>query len=154
MSRRGLLPDADTCADSVVAALESGRTSWTAVLDAVRLGPGADIAAVTTVQICEVVERLVAAGQGKPGDPDVLVVLDAGCDAPRIAYPLDGPPVEILGRLRSDRLMRRPTPTSKEFHLANPKGGESIFGDYATWGAEQAVTAMDTRVHGKATAKA
>ncbi|WP_199820670.1 transposase, partial [Streptomyces sp. NRRL F-2664] len=48
---------------SVVAALESGRTSWTAVLDAVRLQPGADVAAVTTVQIREVVERLTAAGQ-------------------------------------------------------------------------------------------
>jgi DDE superfamily endonuclease len=80
-----LRPDANTCADrafchtfgrgegkhqmvpgwpySVVAALETGRTSWTAVLDAVRLEPGADVAAVTTVQIREVVERLVAAGQ-------------------------------------------------------------------------------------------
>ena len=34
---------------SVVAALETGRTSWTAVLDAVRLEPGADVAAVTTL---------------------------------------------------------------------------------------------------------
>ncbi len=71
---------------SVVAALETGRTSWTAVLDAVRLEPGADVAAVTTVQIREVVERLVAAGQWRPGDPRVLVVLDAGYDAPRIAH--------------------------------------------------------------------
>ncbi|MFF6984715.1 transposase [Streptomyces sp. NPDC008343] len=35
---------------SVVAALERGRTSWTAVLDAVRLVPGADVAALTTVR--------------------------------------------------------------------------------------------------------
>ncbi|MFF8848361.1 transposase [Streptomyces sp. NPDC015127] len=89
-----LRPDSNTCADrafchtfgrgegkhqmvpgwpySVVAALESGRTSWTAVLDAVRLEPGADVAAVTTVQIGEVIERLVAAGQWRPGDPEVL----------------------------------------------------------------------------------
>jgi DDE superfamily endonuclease len=32
---------------SVIAALESGRTSWTAVLDAVRLGPGDDVTGVT-----------------------------------------------------------------------------------------------------------
>jgi hypothetical protein len=32
---------------SVVAALETGRTSWTAFLDAVRLTPGADLASVT-----------------------------------------------------------------------------------------------------------
>ncbi|MER5217797.1 hypothetical protein ABT063_46665 [Streptomyces sp. NPDC002838] len=40
---------------------------------------------MTTVQIRQVVERLVAAGQWKPGDPAVpavLVVLDAGYDAP------------------------------------------------------------------------
>lgn len=57
--------------DSVVAALGTGRTSWTAVLAAVRLEPGADVASVTTVTtvpIREVVERLVAAGRWKPGD--------------------------------------------------------------------------------------
>lgn len=137
-----LRPDANTCADrafchtfgrgagkhqmvagwpySIVAALETGRTSWTAVLDAVRLEPGADVAAVTTEQIREVVERLVGAGQWKPGDPDVLVVLDAGYDAPRIAHLLTGLPVEVLGRLRSDRVMRRPEPSRAEFFLANP----------------------------------
>ncbi len=178
-----LRPDANTCADrslchtfgrgegkhqmvpgwpySVVAALETGRTSWTAVLDAVRLEPGADVAAVTTMQIREVIERLVAAGQWKPGDPEILVVLDAGYDAPRIAHLLDHLPVEILGRLRSDRVMRRPTPAREEFHLANPKGGrppkhggEFVFGDPATRGAEQAMTATDTRLYGKATARA
>ncbi|MFD4698594.1 hypothetical protein [Streptomyces niveus] len=36
-----------------MAAPETGRTSWTSVLDAVRMEPGADVAAVTTVQIRE-----------------------------------------------------------------------------------------------------
>ncbi|MGI5340893.1 hypothetical protein ACQEVS_27570 [Streptomyces sp. CA-181903] len=54
--------------------------------DAVRLEPGADVAAVTTVQPREVVERLVAAGRWRPGDPEVLAVPDAGYDAPRIAH--------------------------------------------------------------------
>jgi hypothetical protein len=40
---------------SVVAALEPGRTSWTAVLDAVRLGPDDDEIAVTATQVREVV---------------------------------------------------------------------------------------------------
>src|SRR6516164_9804115 len=39
---------------SVVAALESGRTSWTTVLDAVRLGPADDAAEVTAGQVREV----------------------------------------------------------------------------------------------------
>ena len=48
---------------SFVAALETGRTSWTAVLDAVRLGPADDATAVTAGQLREVVDRLVTAGQ-------------------------------------------------------------------------------------------
>ncbi|MYZ38089.1 MULTISPECIES: transposase, partial [unclassified Streptomyces] len=174
-----LRPDANTCPDrafchtfgrgegkhqmvpgwpySIVAALESGRTSWTAVLDAIRLEPGADLAAVTTLQIRDVVERLVAAGQWHEGDPEILVVLDAGYDAPRIAYLLGDLPVQILGRLRSDRVMRRPTPP----RVYDPKngrppkhGGEFVFGDPTTWRAEQAVTTTDTRLYGKATAQA
>ncbi|WP_443041531.1 NF041680 family putative transposase [Streptomyces sp. B21-083] len=174
-----LRPDANTCPDrsfchtfgrgagkhqmvpgwpySIVAALETGRTSWTAVLDAVRLEPGADVAVVTTVQVREVVEQLVAAGQWKPGDPEVLVVLDAGYDAPRIAHLLRDLPVEILARLRSDRVMRRPAPPQ----VYDPKGGrppkhggEFVFGDRVTWGTEQAVTTTDTRLYGKATAQA
>ena len=104
---------------SFVAALETGRTSWTAILDAVRLGPGEDVAAVTIAQVREVVERLIAAGQWAPGDHDILIVLDAGYDAPRIAHFLDGLPVEVLGRTRSDRVMRWPTPP----RVYDPKGG-------------------------------
>lgn len=142
---------------SVIAALETGRTSWTAPLDAIRLEPGADIAAVTTAQIHKLVERLVAAGQWTDGDPYVLIVLDAGYDAPRIAHLLEGLPVEILGRMRSDRVLRRPTPP----HVYDPKGGrppkhggEFVFGDPDTGGTEQAVTVTDTRLYGKATARA
>ncbi|MGW0537886.1 NF041680 family putative transposase [Streptomyces sp. NPDC003032] len=174
-----LRPDAGTCPDrsfchtygrgdakhqmmpgwpySIVAALETGRTSWTAILDAIRLEPGADLAAITTVQIREVVQRLIAAGQWCQGDLEILVVLDAGYDAPRIAHLLADLPVQILGRLRSDRVMRRPTPP----RVYDPKGGrppkhggEFVFGDPATWGTEQAVTITDTRLYGTATARA
>lgn len=48
---------------SFVAALEPGRTSWTAVLDAVRLGPDDDVAEVTAGQVRAVVQRLITAGQ-------------------------------------------------------------------------------------------
>src|SRR5215469_3976926 len=47
---------------SVIAALEPGRTSWTAVLDAVRLGPADDEAAVTAGQVRDVITRLTGAG--------------------------------------------------------------------------------------------
>src|SRR4051812_49828709 len=45
---------------SFVAALEPGRTSWTALLDAVRLGPADDATPVTAEQLPGAVGRLVA----------------------------------------------------------------------------------------------
>jgi hypothetical protein len=73
---------------SFVAALEMGRTSWTAPLDVVRLGPTDDATAVTAAQLRGVIERLIAAGQWRSGDPDVLIVVDAGYDVTRLAYVL------------------------------------------------------------------
>ncbi|TGB00023.1 NF041680 family putative transposase [Streptomyces sp. MZ04] len=146
---------------SIVAALETGRTSWTAVLDAIRLEPGADVAAVTTAQIREVVDRLVAAGQWQTGDLDIMIVVDAGYDAPRLAHLLADLPIEILGRTRSDRVMRRPAPSREEFHREHPDGGrppkhggEFVFGKPDTWGGEHAATVTETRRYGKATARA
>src|SRR6266851_3769561 len=57
---------------SVVAALEPGRTSWTAVLDAVRLGPDDDETEVTAAQVRDVVARLIEAGHWREGDPRSL----------------------------------------------------------------------------------
>jgi hypothetical protein len=56
---------------SWVAALETGWTSWTAILDAVRLGPADDTAEITAVQVRGVVERLIAAGHHTTGEPRI-----------------------------------------------------------------------------------
>jgi hypothetical protein len=98
---------------SVVAALEPGRTSWTAVLDAVRLGPADDETDVTAAQVRDVVTRLIEAGQHKDGDPDILVVFDAGYDVTRLAFLLADLPLELLGRLRSDRVLYFPAPAAR-----------------------------------------
>src|SRR5258706_182553 len=95
---------------SVVAALEPGRTSWTATLDAVRLGPGDDETEVTAAQVRGVAGRLAEAGHWQPGDPDILVVFDAGYDIARLAFLLADLPVEVCGRLRSDRVLCFPAP--------------------------------------------
>lgn len=92
---------------SFVAALETGRTSWTALLDAVRLGPADDAAEITATQLREVVTRIIDTGHWKTGDPDILIVTDAGYDAPRLAYLLADLPVELVSRLRSDRVLAR-----------------------------------------------
>src|SRR4051812_43425301 len=73
---------------SFVAALEPGRTSWTAMLDAVRLGPADDPTAVTARQLRAVLDRLITAGQWKPGDPSIVIVADSGYDITRLAYVL------------------------------------------------------------------
>ena len=95
---------------SLVAALETGRTSWTMLLDARRLGPYDDPTEVTAAQVRQVVERIRQAGQHRPGDPDILVVFDAGYDVTRLAYLLTDLPVELVGRVRSDRVFHFPAP--------------------------------------------
>ena len=105
---------------SVIAALEPGRTSWTAVLDAVRLGPDDDETEVTAAQVREVVTRLIEAGHWREGDPAVLVVFDAGYDVTRLAWLLADLPVELLGRLRSDRVMQLPAPPRQPGTTAGP----------------------------------
>ena len=95
---------------SVVAALEPGRTSWMLPLDAVRLGPADDATEVTAAQVREVTGRIIAAGHWRDGDPDIVVVFDAGYDLTKLAWLLRDLPVEVLGRLRSDRVMYFPAP--------------------------------------------
>src|SRR5216684_3903531 len=95
---------------SFVAALETGRSSWTAVLDVIRLGPADDATAVTAAQLRNVAGRLIAAGQWKAGDPEILIVADADYDITRLAFLLADLPVVLLGRLRSDRVLRLPAP--------------------------------------------
>ncbi|GAA2513377.1 hypothetical protein Ahu01nite_061320 [Winogradskya humida] len=99
---------------SFIAALETGRTSWT-------------------------------------------VLLDAGYEAPRIAWLLRDLPVEIRGRMRSDRVLRRATlPRVYQALGGRPArhGGEFVFGDPATWDVEHAVTRTNTRLYGQARAQA
>ena len=95
---------------SLVTALESGRSSWTAPLDVRRLAPGDDAATVTAAQLREVVQRLIAAGHWRPGDADLWIVADAGYDGPRLAFLLADLPVRLLVRMRSDRDLRRNQP--------------------------------------------
>jgi hypothetical protein len=141
---------------SVVCALETGRHSWTAPLHAQRLAPGDDDATVTATQLRHVITDLVAAGQWQPGDPDILIVADAGYDGPRLAHLLSDLPVAVLVRMRSDRVLRRPAPPHTPATRGRPRrhGGEFVFGDPATWGQPDIATHTDTRLYGPATAQA
>jgi len=137
--------------------LERGRTSWCALLDAVRLGPADDATAVTAAQLREVVERLTAAGHFKEGDPDILIVMDSGYDVPRLAFQLDDLPVELVGRLRSDRVMLRDAGEPR----SGPKGGRPrkhgtafTLAKSDSWHLSEVTTHTDTTRYGKAEARA
>src|SRR5919206_2028237 len=141
---------------SFVVALETGRSSWTAPLDAVRLAPGDDLATVTATQLRDVVTRLMSAGRWRTGDPDILVVADAGYDGPRLAWLLRDLPVQVLARMRSDRVLRRATPPRTPGMNGRPPrhGGEFIFGDPGSWGVPDVATTTETRLYGQAVARA
>jgi hypothetical protein len=141
---------------SFVAALETGRSSWTAVLDAVRLGPADDVAAVTADQLRHVVERLIDAGHHNAGDPRMVIVCDAGYDIPRLAFLLADLPVDLLGRLRSDRVMALPPPPRIPATTGRPPkhGREIALADPDTWPTPQTTTTTATSRYGAAVATA
>ena len=138
---------------SFVAALEPGRTSWTAMLDVVRLSPADDATAVTASQLRDVVDRLIACGQQQPGAPNILIVCDAGYDVTRLAWVLRDLPVEVAGRIRADRVLRLPAPP----YAYNPNGGrppkhggEFDLKDPGSWPEPTVTTVNETTSYGKA----
>jgi hypothetical protein len=141
---------------SVIAALEPGRTSWTAVLDAVRLGPDDDEALVTAGQVRDVITRLTGAGHWRDGDPRILIIFDAGYDVPRLAHLLADLPVEVLGRLRSDRVLYFPAPARRPGTNGRPRrhGSELALAYPATWPQPSVTTRTLTTRYGTAVAQA
>jgi hypothetical protein len=141
---------------SFVAALEPGRSSWTAVLDAVRLRPVDDATQVTADQVRQVVDRLCQAGQWREGDPLILVVVDAGYDIVRLAWLLRDAPVVVLGRLRSDRVFYLPAPTRLPGQVGRPRRhGPALDLDVpATHPTADITTTTDTSRYGTARAHA
>jgi DDE superfamily endonuclease len=118
---------------SVVAALESGRSSWTAPLDAVRLAPGDDATEVTAGQIRDLIARLRQTGQWVQGDPPVLVVTDAGYDVIRLAFLLRDLPVQLLGRIRGNRRFHAPPGSYAGVGRRGRHGQAMKLDDPTTW---------------------
>jgi hypothetical protein len=112
---------------------------------------------VTAGQVRDVVDRLITAGHWRPGDPDILLVADAGYDGPRLAHVLADLPVTVLVRMRSDRVLRRPAPAYLPgITKGRPRrhGGEFVFGDPTTWGEPDVTTRTQTRLYGPALIRA
>jgi hypothetical protein len=150
---------------SFVSALGPGASSWQVLLDAARIGPDDDAAEVTAAQLREVAERLIAAGRWYPGDPDMIIVMDAGYDPARLAWLLADLPVTVAGRLRAGRALYPPAPardpsvpgrvpkhTGTPVKCADGTGsdGAAVEGEAATSLGPAAVTAWH-RMHPKLT---
>ncbi|MET8209574.1 NF041680 family putative transposase [Streptomyces sp. NPDC005373] len=142
---------------SFVAALETGRTSWVAMLDAVRLGRADDATAVTAAQLRDVIEGLIHARQWQAGDPEIWIVMDSGYDVAYLTHALADLPVVLIGRLRSDRVMLRdPGPVRCGPRGGRPRrhGGVLTFKKRETWHEPDVTTETDTTRYGTATARA
>ncbi|MFF9070668.1 transposase [Streptomyces sp. NPDC014891] len=94
----------------------------------------------------------VSAGQWQTGDPNVLVIADAGYDAPRLAFLRRDLPAQMLARVRSDRVQRRPTPLREPHTRGRPPwhGGKVVFEQPDTWGTLDTQTVAGTRLYGTA----
>ena len=138
---------------SFVAALETGRSSWTAVLDAVRLGPADDATAVTAAQLRDVVDRLVAAGQWQARRPEHRDRADTGYDVTRLAYRA-GRPAGGAGRaaaLGPGAAPARPPPRRPGRPGARPSTARSSpWPSPRTWPTPQHTSSTDTTRYGTA----
>jgi hypothetical protein len=103
-----------------------------------------------------VAERIIAAGHWRDGDPDILVVFDAGYDLTKLAWLLADLPVEIVGRLRSDRVMYFPAPVREPGTNGRPLRHGAAFGlaGKQPWPAPAVTTSIQTTRYGTAAAMA
>ena len=83
--------------------------------------------------------------------------MDAGYDVTRLAWMLRDIPVELVRRIRSDRVMRLPKPP----RVYDPRGGrppkhgpEFRFAKTKTWPEPSVTTVTNTTHYGKAEAQA
>jgi len=140
---------------SFVAALEPGRTSWTALLDVVRIRPDDDHTDLAARQLRTVVDALITAGHWRAGDPEICIIGDSGYDGPRLAFLLADLPVQVLVRMRSDRVLAFPTPPRQPGARGRSArhGARFAFTDPQSWPTPTHTTTTHTTRYGDAHAQ-
>lgn len=113
----------------LVAQLNLARDSWTAPMDVRRLRPNDDVNTVAVEQIKAFIDRRPSTA-GLP-----LFVYDAGYDPVKLSQGLEGLPVAILVRLRSDRCFYADPPPAAGKPKGRPRrhGAKFRCKDPATW---------------------
>jgi hypothetical protein len=137
---------------SFVAALEPGASSFVALLDAMRIGPDDDGTELTAAQIRDVVGRLRMAGQHRDGDAPIQIVCDSGYDGTRLAFLLADLPVELLVRVRSDRVFHAPAgKRAGDWPGRAPRHGAKMkLNDPGSWPQADAAAQVQTARYGQA----
>ena len=103
------------------------------------------------------VDRLIACGQQQAGDPNILIVCDAGYDVTRLARVLRDLPVEVAGRIRPHPVPRLPAPPYEYTPNGGrplKHGGEFDLKNPATWPEPAVTTTDETTSYGEAETRA
>jgi hypothetical protein len=95
---------------SLLVGLSWGACSWVDPLDARRIAQGGDHTGVLIAQVKALLADLEAAGRCGPGTVAPLVMFDSGYPATLIAHALADRRVQVLGRVRADRVFYFPPP--------------------------------------------
>ena len=134
---------------AVMVALESGPTSWTAPVDAVRLRPADTLTQVTLDMAKRVIAGLIAAGRRETAG----FVFDSEYDLMALSHEL-GATTHILGRLRSNQTFHadpEPTPGPRGRGAPSRHGKKIKLNDPATLTTpDRAAVTHNTR-YGKVT---
>ncbi|MEO9223346.1 MAG: NF041680 family putative transposase [Mycobacteriaceae bacterium] len=105
------------------------NNSWTAPLDAIRLRPGGDATEVTAAQLRDLVGRL---GQNQRTP---TFVVDAGYDAPALTHELADVPLNLVVRIRDDRVFYAEPSAHRPGQAGRPRrhGQRFTCSNPATW---------------------
>lgn len=93
---------------SILVGLSWGADSWVDPLDARRIEPGGDHTLVLIAQAKALAADLRAVGRLEAGMPAPLVMFDSGYPATLIAHAVAGEGMQVLGRVRADRVFYFP----------------------------------------------
>jgi hypothetical protein len=141
---------------SVLVGVGWGSSSWVDAIEARRLRPGEDHVDATVAQVTDLLGDLAATGRRRPGDPPPLVMLDAGYPATDLSHALAGLPVQLLVRLRSDRVFYAPGGRRADRKPGRPRrhGQRFALAEAGTHHAPDIELAGESRRYGKVRVRA
>lgn len=132
---------------SILVAVAWGACSWVDPLEVRRIAPGADHTQVLVAQVEAVLQDLAEGVGDGVGPAPPLVMFDAGYPAAQVAHALSGRAVQVLGRVRADRVFYFPAdPASARLGRPPRHGARFACADVATHPEpDQRITARSER---------